>query len=205
MKKKSHKSFRLLIAGGGTGGHLFPGIAVGRELLRREPGAEILFVTAGREIESHILKNAGFRQASVNIEGIKGQDLKKAIKGVLKLPLSFFRSFYIVKKFSPDIVLGVGGYSSGPVCMSAWVMRIPIAIHEQNSFPGLTNRLLARIVNRVFTSFEDSKVHFGKSRVFFSGNPIRKEFFDKHRGQGKGEKKFTILVSGGSQGASAIK
>ena len=195
---------RVIIAGGGTGGHLFPGVAVGKEIIDRYPGSEILFVTAGRKMESNILTDAGFKQATVSVEGIKGQGWGNTLKAILKLPYGLIQSINIIRSFSPDLVFGVGGYSAGPVCLAAWLMKIPGAIHEQNSFPGLTNRLLCRIVNMVFISFEESRAYLPSGSIFLTGNPIRKDFLEKETEERKNEKRFTILVTGGSQGATSI-
>jgi UDP-N-acetylglucosamine--N-acetylmuramyl-(pentapeptide) pyrophosphoryl-undecaprenol N-acetylglucosamine transferase len=195
---------KVIIAGGGTGGHLFPGVAVAKEILARYPGAEIIFVTAGTNIESHILANAGFEQETISVEGIKGRGWWKAIKAIFKLPYSLIQSINIIKRFSPGFVLGVGGYSAGPVCLAARLMKIHGAIHEQNSFPGLTNRLLCRIMDMVFISFEESRAYFPAGAVFLTGNPIRSGFLTEKKEDIKNEKSFTILVTGGSQGAKAI-
>jgi len=204
IKETGAKAVRLIIAGGGTGGHIFPGIAVGKELLKRYPESEILFVTGNRKIENDILQDAGIRRASIIVEGIKGRGLLNTVKAMVKLPYGFYQSILIVKRFSPDLILGVGGYAAGPVCLAGWIMGIKTAIHEQNSHPGLTNRLLSRIAYRVFISFQDSKVHFPGENVSFTGNPVRDEFTEEKEGQAEGHEKFTILVTGGSQGASAI-
>jgi UDP-N-acetylglucosamine--N-acetylmuramyl-(pentapeptide) pyrophosphoryl-undecaprenol N-acetylglucosamine transferase len=195
---------RLIIAGGGTGGHIFPGLAVGKELLKRFPASEVLFVTGDRKIENDILEEAGFARASIVVEGIKGRGLLNRIKATIKLPFSLCQSLLIIKRFSPDLVLGVGGYSAGPVCLAARMLGVKTAIHEQNSYPGATNRLLSRFVDRIFISFPESKVHFPESKVFLSGNPIRENFPGKIGGEEHGSREFTILVTGGSQGASAI-
>ncbi len=194
----------VLIAGGGTGGHLFPGVAVGNEILRRHPGSEVIFVTGGRKIESEILKGAGFDQVSISVEGLKGQGWGKALKAAFKLPLGLYQAISIVRRFSPELVFGVGGYSSGPVCLGAKIMGVPTAIHEQNSFPGITNRLLSRIVDRVFISFEESRGNFPGGLLFFTGNPVRGEFLNEKGLPPRDEEVFTILVTGGSQGAVAI-
>jgi len=170
------ENFSVIIAGGGTGGHLFPGIAVGREIAKKFPGADILFVTAGRELETQILERAGFTQESITVEGIKGKGILGSLKSLFKLPLSLFQSLAVIKKISPDIILGVGGYSSGPICLSGWLKRIPVVIHEQNSYPGLTNRLLSRIVDHVFISFEESRNYFSSGELMLTGNPVRDEF-----------------------------
>ncbi len=192
------------MAGGGTGGHLFPGVAVAKEVGRRFEGAEILFVTGKRKIESEVLRKAGFRQASIAVEGMKGRGLLKGAWVALKLPWSLLESLWIIREFSPHLVLGVGGYSAGPVCLAARVMGVPSAIHEQNSFPGVTNRLLCRVVNRVFISFEESRKHFSSGSIHLTGNPIRAEFVPSERRLSGNGKPFTVAVVGGSQGARAI-
>jgi UDP-N-acetylglucosamine--N-acetylmuramyl-(pentapeptide) pyrophosphoryl-undecaprenol N-acetylglucosamine transferase len=198
------KEVRGIIAGGGTGGHLFPGLAIAKEISRRSEKAELLFVTGRRKMELDILNRTGFLQSSISVEGLKGRGWLKGLRALIKLPLSFFQSFSIIRDFSPNIVIGVGGYSSGPVCMMARLMGIPSAIHEQNSYPGLTNRLLCRVVEKVFISFEESRVHFSGGSLLLTGNPIREEFLTKEEtGRGRNGT-FTILILGGSQGARAI-
>ena len=198
------KKLRIIIAGGGTGGHLFPGIAVGNEFRSRYPESDILFVTAGRDIESQILNKAGFRQECLRVEGIKGKGIVKSLVSLLKLPGSLFQSIGIIKRFSPDIILGVGGYSSGPLCMSGKLMRVPVAIHEQNSYPGLTNRLLSRVVDRIFISFEESREYFPAGSLCLTGNPVRKNFKGDFKPLSGQKDIFTIFVTGGSQGAVAV-
>lgn len=197
-------SFRCLIAGGGTGGHLFPGIAVARELEARFEDTDILFVVGHRRLESTLLARYGYQIASIDVEGIKGRGWKKGFSVMVKLPKSVFQSASIIKNFSPALVLGMGGYSAGPVCLAARYMGIPTAIHEQNSYPGLTNRLLSRIVDRVFISFDESRTHFKANSLFLTGNPIRSELFSDTGKGPDGQKVFTVLVVGGSQGAKAI-
>jgi UDP-N-acetylglucosamine--N-acetylmuramyl-(pentapeptide) pyrophosphoryl-undecaprenol N-acetylglucosamine transferase len=195
---------RCLIAGGGTGGHLFPGIAVAREFERRFRTVKVLFVTGHKKIESEILAQYGYRAASIDVEGLKGRAPRKALVALIKLPKALFQSATLIKDFAPDLVFGVGGYSAGPVCAAAKLLGIPTAIHEQNSFPGLTNRLLSRFVDRVFISFEDSTTHLKRQEFVLTGNPVREELFEV-RGLKPGEHQgFTILVMGGSQGAKAI-
>lgn len=203
-KKRGEEKLNIIIAGGGTGGHLFPGIAVGNGFRARYPEADILFVTAGREIESQILEKAGFRQECLKVEGIKGRGILKTVLSLVKLPLSLLQSIGIIRKAHPDIILGVGGYSSGPLCLAGKLMGIPVAIHEQNSYPGLTNRILSRIADRVFISFEESRVNFPGGNISLTGNPVRDIFIKS--GQPKDEKAeaFTVFVTGGSQGAVAV-
>jgi UDP-N-acetylglucosamine--N-acetylmuramyl-(pentapeptide) pyrophosphoryl-undecaprenol N-acetylglucosamine transferase len=195
---------RLIIAGGGTGGHIFPGLAVGKELLRRYPASEVLFVTGDKKIENDILEDAGFARVSIVVEGIKGRGLLNRIKAIIKLPFGLCQSLLIIRRFSPGLVLGVGGYSAGPVCLAARILGVKTAIHEQNSYPGATNRLLSRFVDRIFISFPESKTLFPKDKVFLSGNPIREDFLTEDSGPEEASKGLKILVTGGSQGASAI-
>jgi UDP-N-acetylglucosamine--N-acetylmuramyl-(pentapeptide) pyrophosphoryl-undecaprenol N-acetylglucosamine transferase len=173
-------------------------------MCRRFEGAEILFVTGKRKMESEVLRKAGFRQTSISVEGMKGKSLLKAAWSGLKLPWSLVESLWIIRGFAPHVVLGVGGYSAGPVCLAARVMGVPSAVHEQNSFPGVTNRLLCRVVNRVFISFEESRRHFSGGSIHLTGNPIRPEFVTAGTRLSRNGKPFTVAVVGGSQGARAI-
>jgi UDP-N-acetylglucosamine--N-acetylmuramyl-(pentapeptide) pyrophosphoryl-undecaprenol N-acetylglucosamine transferase len=171
---------------------------------RRFEEAEVLFVTGKRRMEAEVLRKAGFRQTFISVEGMKGRGVLKGAWVALKLPWSLLESLWVLRGFSPHLVLGVGGYSAGPVCVAARVMGIPSAIHEQNSFPGVTNRLLCRVVNRVFISFEESRKHFSGGSIHLTGNPIRPEFvMSETRAAGNG-RPFTVAVVGGSQGARAI-
>lgn len=192
------------MAGGGTGGHLFPGVAVAKEICRRFKEAEVLFVTGKRKMESEVLRKAGFRQTSIAVEGMKGRGLLRGALVACKLPWSLLQSLWIIRGFSPHVVLGVGGYSAGPVCVAGRLMGVPSAVHEQNSFPGVTNRLLCRVVNRVFISFEESRKHFSGGSIHLTGNPIRPEFVTREAPSSRKGKPFTVLVVGGSQGARAI-
>lgn len=201
---KGDKKFRIIIAGGGTGGHLFPGIAVANEFKSRFPDSDILFVTAGREIESQILNKAGFRQERLSVEGIKGKGMVNTLMSLAKLPMSLFQSIGIIKRVSPDIILGVGGYSSGPLCLSGKLMGVPVVIHEQNSYPGLTNRLLSRVVDRIFVSFEESRKHFTAGNFYMTGNPVRDVFANGASPIDTQKEEFTIFITGGSQGAVAV-
>ena len=144
-------------------------------------------MTGRRKMESEILSRSGFQQASIAVEGIKGRGWKKGMMVAAKLPWSFFQALGIIRRFSPHVVFGVGGYSAGPVCLAAKVMGVPSAIHEQNSFPGLTNRLLCKRVDRVFISFEESRKHFPGGTLLLTGNPIRRELLvqEGHRSRDK--------------------
>ena len=195
---------RCVIAGGGTGGHLFPGIAVAKELERRFENAEILFVVGRKRIESEILSRYGYKAMTIDVEGLKGRGWKKGVAVMVRLPKSFLQSIRIIREFSPALVIGMGGYSAGPICLAARFMGIPTAIHEQNSCPGLTNRLLSRFADRVFISFEESRKYFKGRALSLTGNPVRLELFSNKRPDVKDSGEWTILVVGGSQGARAI-
>ena len=155
-------------------------------------------------MESEILSRYGYRVKSINVEGMKGRGWKKGVSVITKLPYSFFQSISLINKCSPSLVIGVGGYSSGPFCLAARFRGIPTAIHEQNSYPGLTNRLLSAFVDRIFVSFDESKAYFKGKKLSLTGNPVREEFFSDSDLGKKDPNQFTILVVGGSQGAMAI-
>lgn len=206
------RELRIIIAGGGTGGHLFPGIAIARELKKRCEKVHILFIVGRRKMERDIILKAGFEIRSIDVEGMLGKDLLQMIRAFFKIVISSIQSLFIMRDFKPHLTVGVGGYTSGPVCLIGWILRIPTAIHEQNSIPGITNRILAPLVKKVFISFEESKMYFKKGKLFLSGNPIRDELMNPEIFPRKISKsidetikqRFVILVMGGSQGAKAI-
>ncbi len=198
------KPLRVVIAGGGTGGHLYPGIAVARELLRRDPGARITFAGTARGIESRVVPMEGFELDTLRSAGLKATSIAARIRGLLLLPLSGLDAWRIVSRRSPDLVIGVGGYSSGPVVLLAALRRIPTLLMEQNAVPGLTNRLLARAVSAAAVSFESTAGYFGR-RAFVAGNPVRSEFLSHDLAPGARDAgPPRILIFGGSQGSHAI-
>ncbi len=203
MEKKG-RILKGILACGGTGGHLFPGIAIAKEVERRFKESELLFIIGQKRMESEILSRYGYQVKSISIEGLKGRGWKKGLAVLFKLPKSIFQSISIIREFSPAFVLGMGGYSAGPFCLAAKFKGIPTAIHEQNSYPGLTNRLLSRITDRTFISFKESGAYLKGSHKVLTGNPVREEFFSNTNTEQQGQKKFTVLVVGGSQGARAI-
>jgi UDP-N-acetylglucosamine--N-acetylmuramyl-(pentapeptide) pyrophosphoryl-undecaprenol N-acetylglucosamine transferase len=150
---------RLLVAGGGTGGHLFPGIALADEVRRRGCG-EVLFVGTGRGIETRAVPAAGYALETLEVSGLKRVGVLGTLRGLLRLPLALAESFAILRRFRPDIVVGVGGYASGPMVLAAALFGYPTAIQEQNSVPGITNRILGRMVRAVFTSFDEAARYF---------------------------------------------
>jgi UDP-N-acetylglucosamine--N-acetylmuramyl-(pentapeptide) pyrophosphoryl-undecaprenol N-acetylglucosamine transferase len=200
------ESLRVVIAGGGTGGHLFPGIAVAREIQSRMPGAQVSFVGTSRGIEARVVPLEGFALDLIRSSGIKGKSIPARVQGVALLPLSLFDAWQVLSTRRPQLVIGVGGYSSGPVVLVAAARRIPTMLLEQNAVPGLTNRLLAPFSRAVAVSFESTQALFG-AKAFLSGNPVRPEFLspvDRIEAEKVANSRVRLLVFGGSQGAHAI-
>jgi hypothetical protein len=198
------KPLRVVIAGGGTGGHLDPGIAVARELLRRSPQSVVTFAGTSRGIESRVLPREGFELDVLRSAGFKGTSAAAALRSLALLPLGGLDAWRIVSQRSPDLVIGVGGYSSGPVVAVASLRRIPTLLLEQNAVPGMTNRILARYVRAAAVTFESTVTYFGR-RGFVAGNPVRPEFLETGGAPAQRSAGPTrILIFGGSQGAHAI-
>jgi len=193
---------KVLIAAGGTGGHIYPGIAVAQEIMRRDPGSKVRFVGTARGLETRLVPQAGFELSLIESAGLKNVSLGARIKGLAVLPKSFISAHKLMRTFQPDVVVGAGGYVSGPVVLTAALTKRPTLAMESNALPGWTNRVLARFVDRAAVSFEQALPFFrGKAKV--TGNPVRREFFEipaKRREPGR----FSLLVFGGSQGARAI-
>jgi UDP-N-acetylglucosamine--N-acetylmuramyl-(pentapeptide) pyrophosphoryl-undecaprenol N-acetylglucosamine transferase len=203
------KGYRLVVGGGGTGGHLFPGIAVAQAFKARQPGNQVLFVNAGRPLEVDVLSRLGWSQRSITIEGIKGRGRWQQFKAACKIPGAVWRAGCILRQFRADLVLGVGGYSAGPVVTAATLMGITSVLHEQNRLPGLTNRILGRLVDRIYLTFDESREYFNPEKIRVSGNPVRDEILAQAsvpaaQAERAGDRDFTVLVVGGSQGAQAI-
>ena len=196
---------RVLIAGGGTGGHLYPGIALAEEITTRQKGNEVLFVGTAKGIEARVVPDLGYPLELVEVSGLKRTGFATRLRGLLRLPGALFQSFRIVRRFEPDVAVGVGGYASGPVILAAWLMRVPCAVLEQNSVPGVTNRILGRIVQAVFVMFTGARAYFPKRRVHALGNPIRRSLMENFlRSRSEEHGRFRILVLGGSQGAHTL-
>ena len=195
---------RVVIAGGGTGGHLYPGIAVARELLRRQPEAQITFAGTARGIEARVIPREGFELDTLRSTGLKGTSVLARLRGLLLIPLSGIDAWSILSRRTPDLVIGVGGYSSGPVVAIAVLRRIPTLLLEQNAVPGLTNRLLAPAVSAAAVTFESTASYFGR-RAIVAGNPVRAEFVSERVAPGvRDPGPPRVLIFGGSQGAHAI-
>ncbi len=199
---------RVVMAGGGTGGHLYPAIAVARELLARRPDAEVSFAGTARGIEARVVPREGFALDVIRSSGVKGKSIVDRVRGALLIPLGLADGWRIVSARRPSIVIGVGGYSSGPVVLVAALRGVPTMLLEQNAVPGLTNRLLARVVKAAAVTFDSTQAFFGAT-AFVSGNPVRPEFFaasGPHQESVLDDQTSVtqVLVFGGSQGAHAI-
>lgn len=191
------KEKKVIISGGGTGGHVYPALAVGQKLQERDPHIHLTFVGSSRWVEKKIMDQYKVNFIPLKVEGIKGKGLK-SIKSFFLLPLSFIKALAILLRLKPDLVVGMGGYSSGPIVLVASLMKIPTLILEQNFYPGFTNRLLIPWVKKAVVSFKNS-VPFFKGKGVFIGNPVREEFYTlppKERNS-----KLTLLIFGGSQGS----
>jgi UDP-N-acetylglucosamine--N-acetylmuramyl-(pentapeptide) pyrophosphoryl-undecaprenol N-acetylglucosamine transferase len=199
---------RVVIAGGGTGGHLYPGIAVAQELRARRPDAEISFAGTARGIEARVIPREGFVLDLLRSSGLKGKSFAAMLRGAALLPLGLADAWRIISARRPQLVIGVGGYSSGPVVLVAAVRGVPTMLLEQNAVPGLTNRWLSRVVKAAAVTFDSTQAFFG-SKAFVSGNPVRPEFFaatgpQQESGVDDQTSVTRVLVFGGSQGAHAI-
>jgi UDP-N-acetylglucosamine--N-acetylmuramyl-(pentapeptide) pyrophosphoryl-undecaprenol N-acetylglucosamine transferase len=198
----------IVVAGGGTGGHLFPGIAVIEELRRRMPSLSVTFVGTARGIESRVLPGMGESLEILDVTPLKGTTTAELVTSLMRLPRAWARCVSILRAKKPDIVLGVGGYASGPMLIAAATLGIPTAILEQNAHVGLTNRLLAPMVGRAYLTFEETRATFGdKARIV--GNPVRRAFVDAARialsdPDGFEARARKLLVIGGSQGAQRL-
>jgi UDP-N-acetylglucosamine--N-acetylmuramyl-(pentapeptide) pyrophosphoryl-undecaprenol N-acetylglucosamine transferase len=195
----------VVIAGGGTGGHLYPGIAVARELQRRMPDARVSFAGTARGIESRVVPREGFALDLLRSAGLKGKSLRARMRGAFLVPLGLADAWRILSARRPDAVIGVGGYSSGPVVLAAALRGIPTMVLEQNAVPGLTNRVLSRVVRAAAVTYDETTAYF-RGRGFVPGNPVRAEFFQAAgtRARRDASEPPRVLILGGSQGAHAI-
>jgi UDP-N-acetylglucosamine--N-acetylmuramyl-(pentapeptide) pyrophosphoryl-undecaprenol N-acetylglucosamine transferase len=203
---------KVLLSGGGTGGHVYPAIAIANKIKEENPDAEILFVGTEKGIESEIVPKYGYELKTVTVQGFKRKIDVDNVKRVFKLFKGLEESRRVIRKFKPDIVIGTGGYVSGPVLFNAAMNKVPTIIHEQNSFPGVTNKILANMVTAVLTSFEDSHERFAQNtqdKLVLTGNPVRREILVSRKNisrkkLGIQEDKKMVLCYGGSGGSRKI-
>ena len=198
---------RLLIAGGGTGGHLYPGVAVAMEA--RKEDIEVLFIGTEKGIEARVLQREGFNLRTIKAGRLKGMGMAEKVRTLAGIPGGIFQAAGIIREFGPQAVIGVGGYASFPAVAAARLAGIPVVIQEQNAYPGLTNRILGKIADAVAIGFEEAKSFFPKGRSVFTGNPIRGGMLAVDKGAaleawGLKPGMFTVLVFGGSGGAHRI-
>ncbi len=196
---------RVIIAGGGTGGHVFPAISIAEEILERNSGSEVMFVGTEQGIEKRVLPEKGYRVEFIRSRGIVGKNFFQKVMAVISILGAMLSSLRILRDFRPDVVIGVGGYASGPTLLCASLSSIPTAVCEQNSVPGLANRILSRFVGKIFITFEESKKHLPAEKTMLTGNPIRRDL-----ARGAAERKSrqstlrNVFVLGGSQGARKL-
>lgn len=203
---------KAIIAAGGTGGHLFPGLALAREFIRQVPGSEMIFVGTVKGLEAKVLAREGFELVAIKARGVMGKGIGGALPGLGLLPIGTAQCLALCLKRRPDLVLGIGGYTSPPLILAARLLGIRRAILEPNAYPGMANRALAPLVNRVFVTFDETVPFFGIRKTRVVGTPIRREFLENavareaapltpSVGMDEGR---TLLVFGGSQGARSI-
>ena len=201
---------RVIMTGGGTGGHVYPAIAIADEILRRDSDAEIIFVGTEHGIENKIVPAAGYKLKRITVTGIYRKKIWKNIKTVKDLNRGIFEAKQIIRTFQPDIVIGTGGYVCGPVVFAAQRMKIKTYIHEQNAFPGLTNKLLSKGVDEVFLAFDEAMPYFKSAKSIITvGNPVRHAFKEMTREEARNilgipQDTFVVLSFGGSLGAERI-
>ena len=208
--KEAGDKMRYIISGGGTGGHINPGLAIAKEILKNEPDSQILFVGTKNGLEGKLVPREGFEIQFIDVKGFKRKLSLDTLKTITKLFKSFGSTNKIFKEFKPDAVIGTGGYVCGPVVFTAAMKNIPTVIHEQNAFPGITNKILSKYVDQVAISFEEARSRFkGKATITLTGNPIREELFSINRETAReklGLSKETplVVIFGGSLGADHI-
>lgn len=199
-------SVNLLIAGGGTGGHLFPGVAVAGRLMEMHPDLAVSFVATGRDLERRVLAQAGFPLQVLKARPLAGSGLLGRVKALAVLPGSILKAVGLIRRFRPAMVLAVGGYAAFPLGVAAWLCRVPLAVQEQNAAPGLTNRSLGRFADQVFCAFGPCRDHFDPAKVRVLGNPVRPEIIEQAAGAQRPNpaERFNLLILGGSQGAASL-
>lgn len=210
MLRQGGRTLRVLLTGGGTGGHIYPALAVAEELKRIDPGVEILYVGTARGLEADIVPRAGLPFRVVSSAGLLGKSPLRVLTGLARAGKGFWEAMAILGEFRPQVVLGTGGYVSGPVVLAALFRRIPSFLQEQNVFPGFTNRVLSRYVAGVFVPFAEARRHFpATARLFITGNPVRRQVLERGRGEaqralGLSPQRKTVYIVGGSRGAKRV-
>ncbi|MGI6514095.1 MAG: undecaprenyldiphospho-muramoylpentapeptide beta-N-acetylglucosaminyltransferase [Syntrophomonadales bacterium] len=200
---------KVIMTGGGTGGHIYPALAVARGIMHKWPRARIIFVGTRKGMEKDIIPESGFEFKTISAQGLNRSSLVKAASSALKVPIGFWQARSIIKEFNPDIVVGTGGYVSYPVVLAASIMQFKTVIHEQNAFPGLANRALGKRADRIMLTFSEAAAYFPAEKTTVTGLPVRPEILTATRRDAASffalqEDRFTIVVFGGSRGAQRI-
>jgi UDP-N-acetylglucosamine--N-acetylmuramyl-(pentapeptide) pyrophosphoryl-undecaprenol N-acetylglucosamine transferase len=205
------KQYKFILSGGGTGGHIYPAIAIANELQSRFPDAEFLFVGANDKMEMQKVPQAGYKIKGLWIAGLQRRFTVDNLLFPVKLISSLLKSRTIIKQFKPDVVIGTGGFASGPLLQVAAIAGIPTVIQEQNSYPGITNKLLSKKANKICVAYENLERFFPKEKMILTGNPVRQDLIDIESKRGEAIKHFnldakkkTLLVLGGSLGARRV-
>jgi UDP-N-acetylglucosamine--N-acetylmuramyl-(pentapeptide) pyrophosphoryl-undecaprenol N-acetylglucosamine transferase len=206
MKPDKTQNIRLIVTGGGTGGHLFPGISLAQAMMGAYPSCEVLFIGTERKVDRTALSSLGFETTTIKSQGIKGKNFLSIVKALFQQPMAIWQATKIIRKFKPDLVFGVGGYVTGPVILASRLLGVTTCIHEQNSIPGLTNKLLGHIANKIFVSLPGSEKYFSTKKTILSGNPVRSNIIKASREPKtiSEQEPFTLLILGGSQGARRL-
>lgn len=194
---------RLVVTGGGTGGHLFPGLALAKAMQQAVPQTEVLFIGTSRALDQQVLAGTNMETVVLNCSGLKGSTLVEKVRSLIQQPAAVLSAIKILRRFEADLVFAVGGYVTGPVMVAAKILAIPVCIHEQNSVPGLANRLAGRIADTICTSIPCGDT-FPAAKVVQTGNPVRQEILDTAMVTKVWQEPLTLLVLGGSQGAHSI-
>lgn len=201
---------RVILSGGGTGGHIYPAITISRAIEEKYETCEVLFVGTKKGLEADIIPKEGYKFSTINIQGFERKLTLQNVSTLFQSLTSVWQSQKIIRKFKPDIVIGTGGYVCGPVLLAASLLSVPTMIQEQNVIPGITNRILARFVKKIALGYANAANYFShKEKTIYTGNPIRSEVISASREEGINAlgldpKKRTILISGGSRGARSI-
>ncbi len=201
---------KVVIAGGGTGGHVYPGVTIARTLVERDPTIQVLFIGTKKGLEADVVPREGFRLVTIGVDAFKRRLSVGTVLAAFRACGALAQSLAILAREKPRVVIGTGGYVSGPAVLAAWMMRIPTLVHEQNVFPGVTTRLLSRVASTVATTYVESSRYLARrARVVVTGNPVRRSILTASRREGAetfglDRNLPTLLVFGGSQGARAI-
>jgi UDP-N-acetylglucosamine--N-acetylmuramyl-(pentapeptide) pyrophosphoryl-undecaprenol N-acetylglucosamine transferase len=207
MTNTQEHNIRLIITGGGTGGHLFPGVSLAQAMMQSYPGSEVLYIGTERKVDKTGLTGLGFTVKTIKSQGIKGKSSAAKIMALLRQPTALLEAMRIIRQFKPDLVFGVGGYVTVPVILGARFLGITTCIHEQNSIPGLANRMLGHVSHRIFVSLPGSEKYFPASKTILSGNPVRSSILkaaSQIHPKKENNRPLTLLILGGSQGARRL-